>query len=349
MEFSVYLAEQLERHSAMRPQDVVKMCYQAANGAEHLLSDRDRAMAYLLEEYNGVAASGGALYEPISDGVCRVDLAAWKGRGLPIEWLFRMFSASCRVLPDAKARFHGYLEAAAAVLSRGAAGFSLQEWQAYLREYQKGGMGAVHHSDSYREAEHPAYRIVDRRLMRVIPILERVAAIPTPARPLVIAIDGRAASGKTTLADALQTILDAEIIHMDDFFVPPALRTGARFATPGENIHHERFREEVLPFLAAKDGFAYRIFDCGRMDYHGYRVIGDKPFRVVEGSYSTHPIFGRYADITVFSDVSADEQRERIRVRNGEEMLARFLSRWIPMEEEYFGHYGIAERADVCL
>ena len=345
--FEAYLREQLTLHPSMQPQDIVKMCYQAARGAEHLLSDPDRAREYLVKEYCGVSPSGGALYEPISDAVCRVNLAAWKGRGLSIEWLFRMFSASCRVQEDADARFLDYLGKAEAVLSCGASCFSRQEWWAYLREYKKGGMPAVHHSDAYRAAEKPAYRIVDRRLARALPILERVAALSVLERPAIIAIDGRAASGKTTLANALQTILDADVIHMDDFFVPPALRTEARFATPGQNIHHERFCEEVLPFIQSGESFAYRIFDCGVMDYNGSRVIGDKPFRIVEGSYSTHPIFGRYADVVAFSGVSAEVQRERIRVRNGEEMLARFLARWIPMEEEYFAHYDIAERADV--
>ena len=37
-------------------------------------------------------------------------------------------------------------------------------------------------------------------------------------RPFVIAIDGRCASGKTTLAGRLQKEIDCNIIHMDHFF-----------------------------------------------------------------------------------------------------------------------------------
>lgn len=347
MAFTEYLADQMRRHPAMQPQDVAKLCYQAAHGAEHLLADTDRARAYLEEEYALVAPSDRALYEPISDDVMRVDLGAWRGRGLPIEWLFRMFVASCKVHGNASARHGEYLAAVGDVLAN--APFSAEDWEQYLAEYKKIGMPAVHHSEQYRQGETPAYRIVDRRFQRALAVLERAAALPKRDRPVVIAIDGRAASGKTTLASLLQTVLDADVIRMDDFFVPPALRTEARFLTPGENIHHERFCEEVLPFLGGSEGFSYRIFDCGRMDYNGTHTISGKPFRIVEGSYSTHPIFGAYADITVFLSVAADEQRERIRLRNGEEMLARFLSRWIPMEEEYFAYYGIADHADICV
>ena len=93
----------------MQPQDVVKMCYQAAFGAEHLLSDLDGAKSYLEKEYAEVVATEDELYEQISDTVCRINLSAWKANGLPLEWLFRMFVASCKVEQNGKAKFTEYL------------------------------------------------------------------------------------------------------------------------------------------------------------------------------------------------------------------------------------------------
>ena len=347
MDFEIYLTEQLRKHPSMQPRDVIKMCYQAAHGAEHLLLDSDRAWNYLKREYDEVIASDDVLYEQISDKVCRVNLAAWKLKGLPIEWLFRMFVASCKIEENATEQFIEYLQKAEKVINSGDVGFAIAEWEDYLCEYKKIGMPAVHHSEEYRKHERPAYRIVDSRFCRMLPILEKTKIYWQENRTCVIAIDGRAASGKTTLANCLQIILGADVIHMDDFFVPPDLRAEERFKKPGENIHHERFAEEVLPFIAEQKTFTYRIFDCSRMDYNGVREVGNNTFRIVEGSYSCHPIFGSYADITVFSDVSSDEQIERIRKRNGEEMLKMFLARWIPMEEEYFSHYMIGDK--VCI
>ena len=37
MDFTTCLREQLRRHPSMQPQDVIKLCYQAARGAEHLI------------------------------------------------------------------------------------------------------------------------------------------------------------------------------------------------------------------------------------------------------------------------------------------------------------------------
>ena len=168
------------------------------------------------------------------------------------------------------------------------------------------------------------------------------------SRPLIIAIDGRAASGKSTLAEQLSKLLGADVIHMDDFFLPTELRSEERLTEPGGNVHYERFCEEVLPYLNSPEVFSYRIFDCSRMDYNGESTVRNTPIRIVEGSYSHHPKFGKYADLFVFSDVDAVEQMRRIRLRNGEEKAQMFAKKWIPMEEQYFAAFGIKTHAD-CI
>ena len=183
--------------------------------------------------------------------------------------------------------------------------------------------------------------------LRLVPVLERIVGRQDAKPVYVIVLDGRAASGKTTMARQLAEILDADVIHMDDFFLPMELRTEKRLATPGGNVHYERFREEVLPHLAKPEPFTYRKFECSIKDFNGVCPIGSKSFRIAEGSYSLHPELGDYADLTVFSDVEPEEQLRRIRNRNGEEGSEMFQNRWIPLEEAYFRAYRIAERADI--
>ena len=140
-----------------------------------------------------------------------------------------------------------------------------------------------------------------------------------PAGCGVIAMDGRAAAGKTTLAEELAVTLGGAVVHMDDFFLPGELRTPERLAAPGGNVHAERFAEEVLPYLRRGEAFRYRRFDCHRMDYNGWVEIPTVPVIIVEGAYSQHPRFGGYADLTVFCDIAPEEQKRRITARNGEE------------------------------
>lgn len=173
-------------------------------------------------------------------------------------------------------------------------------------------------------------------------------AVEDRDRPYKIAIDGRCAAGKTTLAGKLAEQLECSVIHMDHFFLRPEQRTKERLAEPGGNIDYERFREEVL--LSLKDGkvFSYQIFDCHRMDFHGMAKVDPAPFIIIEGTYSCRPDFFPYWDMTVFLDVSEEEQLHRILKRNGKEQLTQFVERWIPMEERYFEVFGIEGKCTVC-
>lgn len=349
MNFQTYLLEQIIKHPSVLPQDIVKLCYQAAYGAEHLLSDFHAAGEYLKKEYAATEAKDIALYEPISEYVCRLNLAAWKSHGLPLQWLFQMFAASASVQNCGDDLFLSYLDDAEELLLQGHTNFSLTDWHTYLAEYKNAGMPSVHHSAQYRECEKPSYRIVNSQYIRLLPILEKAAKAASTDKVYVIAIDGRAASGKSTIANQLKQILGADIIQMDDFFLPGELRTKDRYNTPGGNVHYERFLKEVLPYLSLPQSFSYRKFNCSTMDYDGKCAIDNASFRIVEGSYSCHPLFGKYADITVFSDVDFEEQMRRIRYRNGSEMAEMFRTKWIPLEEAYFESYSIAQNVDIRL
>lgn len=185
--------------------------------------------------------------------------------------------------------------------------------------------------------------------IRALPLLELLSSLPKTDKVCVIAIDGRAASGKTTMAAHLSGILGAGVVHMDDFFLPAQLRTKKRLSSPGGNVHYERFAAEVLPRLSSSEAFSYEVFDCAKMALSGARAVAASRYRVVEGAYSCHPAFGNYMDIRVFSDIDPEEQINRIRARNGEEAAKIFASRWIPMEEKYFAAFGIKEKADFVL
>lgn len=349
MDFKSYLLQQIKRHPSMQAQDVVKLCYQSAYGAEHLLNDPDQAWVWLENEFAGVDTADSDLYEVISAQVCRINLAAWKYRKLPLEWLFRMFAESASVNESDSELFLKHLEIAEELVARGKAGVSLPAWYRYLEDYKASGMKAVHHSECYRQKEKPAYRIIRCQFLRLLPILEEITHKVKNGQVCVIAIDGRAASGKSTLAKALKTVINASIVQMDDFFLPSTLRTEERFISPGGNIHYERFLEEVIPYIAKQEPFSYGVFDCGKMELNGEKTVDNKQFRIVEGSYSCHPVFGQYADITVFLQVEPEEQMHRILYRNGPQMAGMFQQKWIPLEEAYFDHYSISEKADLRL
>ena len=333
--------EQRKRHPSLQAEDMLKLCVQGACGPEHILGGTEAAERAFEEEFSSVPARPErALYEIISPDFLRVDLSAWKASRMPSEWLFRMFAASARTFRDSDAVLKKYLDEAEDLLSG--------EQRTRFAELRKTGRTAVRHSKIYHDSEAPSYRLVSTRFLHVFPVLLKAAALPDkPVR--VLAIDGRSASGKTTLARQLAGILRADVVHMDDFFLPPELRTEARYAEPGGNVHYERFSEEVLPHLRGPEAFSYRVFDCSTMKYGAGTEIRSKPWRIVEGAYSLNPKFGDYADLKIFYDIAPEEQVRRIRLRNGERGLRMFRTRWIPLEEKYILNCGPDRRADLIL
>lgn len=161
---------------------------------------------------------------------------------------------------------------------------------------------------------------------------------------VTLAIDGRCCAGKSTLADLLAKKYPCNIIHMDDFYLPAELRTKKRLASPGGNVHYERFQKQVLPALFTLQRHpqdfkpvSYQAFNCHTMRYHSALcTITDQPLTVVEGSYCLRPEFRDVFDCKVFLDISPELQKERLLLRNGKEALLNFESKWIPMEERYF-------------
>lgn len=180
-------------------------------------------------------------------------------------------------------------------------------------------------------------------------LLEHIETLTSTKKGLkIIAIDGYAASGKTTLASSLAEHLRCSVIHMDDFFLPKYLRTKERLESAGGNVHYERFKTEVIDHLA-DEVITYQRFDCSTMDFGDTVSLKLSDWLVIEGSYSCHPYFKAYMDLFVFVEIDHDLQIERIGRRNGTMMLKRFIDTWIPMENQYFETYDIKSNADCII
>lgn len=171
----------------------------------------------------------------------------------------------------------------------------------------------------------------------------------TSKNRIAIALDGRCASGKTTLGYYLSEKFDANLFHLDDFFLQAHQRTAERLSEVGGNVDYERFKTEVLEPVLAGDTVEYRRFDCGSLQIAESIQISTKRINIIEGSYSQHPYFGDIYDLKVFTDIDEKSQMENIRRRNGEDKLKVFKERWIPKEEAYFEKFRIREQSDIVV
>ena len=166
---------------------------------------------------------------------------------------------------------------------------------------------------------------------------------------ILIAIDGKCASGKSTLGFYLKDEFDANLFHMDDFFLQKEQRTPERMKEVGGNVDYERFLAEVLEPLMAGKTVKYRPFSCKTLQIGTGTEVLPKRVNIIEGSYSQHTYFGDIYDMKVFMEIEEEKQLENIRKRNGEEQLKVFKERWIPKEEAYFETFQVKENSDIVV
>lgn len=178
---------------------------------------------------------------------------------------------------------------------------------------------------------------------------EAIGRVAAEKGRCIVAIDGRCAAGKTTLAQQLQTHFGCAVLHMDDFFLRPEQRTAARLSQPGGNVDYERFLEEVLLPLQEGAPFSYRPYDCHSRSLQAPVAVTPTAITVVEGSYSCHESLWAQYDLHIFLDIDSQLQRQRILARNGEAGAEAFFSRWIPLEETYFAARELEKRCALTL
>lgn len=353
----------LDAHRARRPemqaQDYYKLLYQREFGCGHMAPAPDTAAQYLLQEYtqaHGAPAQAGGLampgsVEPIGNGLCRVSLdGAWSQEALRL--LARIFCVTARVHTGSAKRFDGALAQLARWASDTLPAADAAALDQTLDSLRAQGLPAVHHSEAYRAAYAPHYRVVRQCYIDFWPALllaQRTAERAAADAPALLAVDGRCGSGKSTLGSMLGQVFDCPVFHMDDFFLPPALRTPERLAQPGENVHHERFLHEILQPFAAGQPVRFCPFNCSLGAYDPPAEVPAAPFAVVEGSYALHPALRDYYAASVFVTCAPDVQRTRLIARGGAQAWPAFESRWIPLEESYFAACGIGALADLTL
>src|SRR5690625_2539840 len=189
-----------------------------------------------------------------------------------------------------------------------------------------------------QENKNPINESLDQAIENTYfqPVIQALKKLSTNAKQKIIAIDGRCGSGKTTMSQIIQEAIDCNIIHMDDFFLPGAMKTNERHTQPGGNVHYERVKSEVLePWKNnPEDSLSYQPFNCSTQTLDSSVYIPYKQLNIIEGVYSMHPALINFYDYKIFLTVDKSVQIDRIKKRNPEK-LQMFLDQWIPLEERY--------------
>ena len=160
---SILLAH-AQRYPNMEPTDAVKLIYQSEFGGGHLIRDESSCLDRLYQEYkNTIQQSSLPLWEDIGGSMVRVNLGALDTAGWSHEKLGQAFLRSAKTVRGSMCSFRGKLELLRELTRKGQMPFSLTSLEDYLKDYEAAGFPPVSHSDAYRNAYSPAYRVIAKK------------------------------------------------------------------------------------------------------------------------------------------------------------------------------------------
>jgi uridine kinase len=174
-------------------------------------------------------------------------------------------------------------------------------------------------------------------------------------RPILVALDGRSGTGKSTVAKQIAERLGGIEIIGDDFWMGGSNEEWDK-KSPKEKaeqaIDWKRLRTEVLEPLLAGKSATWHPFDWKAG--HGLSesaIYGEpKPLIILDGAYSTRPELQDIIDFSVLVEIPDDtKRRTRLVGREGEEYMNDWHSRWDVAEEYYFTEVRPREAFDLII
>ncbi|BBA95946.1 hypothetical protein RVR_1026 [Actinacidiphila reveromycinica] len=161
---------------------------------------------------------------------------------------------------------------------------------------------------------------------------------PSCGATRVIAVDGHAGAGKTTLAGRLAAALDGcPVVHTDDL------------ATHEEPFGWtDRLAAQVLaPLRAGRDG-VHEVYDWHARRFAGERAVAASPYLLLEGVGTGRAALRPHLTLTLWLEVGPAEAHRRGLRRDGPE-LTRFWTGWTAAEDAHFAADPTRPHADLLV
>jgi uridine kinase len=164
-------------------------------------------------------------------------------------------------------------------------------------------------------------------------------AAEQPGRTLFVGIDGRGASGKSTLAaHAAAAVPGSAVVHVDDFSGPSI-----------PEWDWDRFRAQVLAPLLARRAACYQVSNWDS-DAGGHWIdVPPGRLVLVEGVSCTRAEAGVPWSLQIWVDAPREVRLARAAERDGPDLMHRWLEDWMPSEEAYVARERPQDRADLIV
>ena len=156
---------------ATRIDDAYKWIFQATRGGEHAVPDKESATQWLDTEWQGLSepAANEPVWEPLCPGeeIGRLNLRAFQKRGGKPDDLLEAFLTSSREYKATVADFTvAWLELGKRLKKKSFGKIDRKAWTTLDTEMKAKNYPAIHHSEQYERANHPAYRVLTKSEMQ---------------------------------------------------------------------------------------------------------------------------------------------------------------------------------------
>jgi uridine kinase len=187
----------------------------------------------------------------------------------------------------------------------------------------------------------------------------RIAGVASP-HPLRVAIDGRSAAGKTTLADALaerlrdrtrRVVIRAELDH---FMKMVADRNAYPYDSP------ESYYLDAWDYPVIRDRLLRPLGPGGHRrcladPTEAERVAPDDAILLADGVFLQRPELDAHWDLRIYLDIGLDESlrrgvdRDRHWMGGAAEAERRYRTKYLPGEQRYLAEVRPRDRADIVV
>jgi uridine kinase len=192
-------------------------------------------------------------------------------------------------------------------------------------------------------------------------VVAAIRACSVNAQRLVVAIDGRSGSGKSTVAAAVAQAIGAVIVPCDDFFAASVSNAEWDHRTPEQRaadaMDWRRLKREAIDPLRAGRPAHWYAFDflAGPRSDGTYPLQttpterAPRPVVLLDGAYSARPELVDVLDLSVLVEAAPSTRAARLAAREEADSLRQWHARWDLAEEHYFRHVRPPSAFDVVL
>jgi uridine kinase len=193
-------------------------------------------------------------------------------------------------------------------------------------------------------------------VQRIDGIVQQFAELAGQRPTILVAIDGCGGAGKTVLATRLSEALSTtgrriDIVHVDDFYLPSALRStdNAQEKLIGANFDWQRLREQVLVPLRAERDASYARYDWVTDKLAELHTVAAGSTVIIEGTTSSRNELAPFYDLRIWVDCPREIRLRRGIERDGEKKRQLWEHDWMPSEDRYVQAHRPHERADIII